>query len=83
MLVPVGIPTQLDATGGVIVEYAMAFVPVPTATHVPLAYTIFRPLVVNVLVLFGIPTQLDAVGGFVNEYAILFVPSPTATTIFP
>ena len=35
--VPVGIPTQLDATGGVIVEYAMAFVPSPAATHVPFA----------------------------------------------
>ena len=37
MLVPVGIPTQLDATGGVVVEYAMLFVPLPTATHVPFA----------------------------------------------
>ena len=33
-----GILTQLDATGGVIVEYAMLlFVPRPTATHVPFA----------------------------------------------
>jgi hypothetical protein len=78
-----GIPTQLDATGGVIVEYAILFVPSPAATHVPFAYAIFRPIVVNVFALFGIPTQLDAVGGFVSEYAILFVPSPTATTIFP
>jgi hypothetical protein len=80
---PVGIPTQLDAIGGVIVEYAMLFVPSPTATHVPFAYAIFHPLVVNVFELFGIPTQLEAVGGFTREYAILFVPSPTATTIFP
>ena len=35
--VPDGIPTQLEATGGVIVEYAMTFVPSPTATHVPFA----------------------------------------------
>jgi hypothetical protein len=80
---PVGIPTQLDATGGVIVEYAIAFVPSPTATHVPFAYAMFQARVVNVFELFGIPTQLDAVGGFTREYAILFVPSPTATTIFP
>jgi hypothetical protein len=35
--VPLGIPTQLDATGGVDVEYAILFVPPPTATHVPFA----------------------------------------------
>jgi len=80
---PVGIPTQLDAIGGVIVEYAIQFVPSPTATHVPFAYIMLFPRVVNVFALFGIPTQLDAVGGFTREYAILFVPSPTATTIFP
>ena len=37
---PNGIPTQLDAIGGVIVEYAIAFGPSPTATHVPFAYAI-------------------------------------------
>jgi hypothetical protein len=37
MLVPNGMTTQLDAMGGVIVEYAMLFVPEPTATHVPFA----------------------------------------------
>jgi hypothetical protein len=35
--VPLGTPTQLDATGGVDVEYAILFVPPPTATHVPFA----------------------------------------------
>ena len=37
MFVPPGMTTQLDAMGGVIVEYAMLFVPEPTATHVPFA----------------------------------------------
>ena len=53
--------------GGVIVEYAIAFVPSPTATHVPLAYAIPKAPVENVEDPLGIPTQLEAVGGFARE----------------
>jgi hypothetical protein len=70
LCVVIGIPTQLDAIGGVIVEYAIAFVPFPTATHVPFAYAIPIPGAapdVNVEELLGIPTQLEAVGGFAIE----------------
>jgi hypothetical protein len=67
LCVVIGIPTQLDAIGGVIVEYAIAFVPSPTATHVPFAYAIPKAPDVNVEELLGIPTQLEAVGGFAIE----------------
>jgi hypothetical protein len=61
------IGTQLSSTGGVRVEYAIAFVPSPTATHVPFAYDILRTLLENVLADVGIPIQLSAVGGFAFE----------------
>jgi hypothetical protein len=73
--------TQLSAVGGVRVEYAMRFSPLPKATQVPFPNVILLdPFVIMVGENeVGMATHDSAVGGLAREYAIQFVPSPTAT----
>ena len=56
-------------------EYAIVFVPEPTATHVELPHATPLPLVLNIVA----PKPVHIVA-FI-EYPIVFVPEPTATHV--
>ena len=57
-------------------EYAIEFVPLPTATHIEPFHATLTPTSLNI----EVPRPVQLVPS--DEYAIEFVPAPTATHIF-